>query len=421
MENSEDKTERPGILIVEDDSDIREQMKWALEGDYEVFEAEDRKSALDARRSLHPPLVTLDLGLPPVPDGITEGLRALEELLALDYLTKIVVITGKTDRAVALSAVEQGAYDFLQKPIQLDDLRVILRRALYLAELEGENRRLQQQTGAAGSGDIIGVSAPMQKVFETIRKVSGTDLPVLVVGESGTGKELVARAIHQGGPRVTGPFVPINCGAIPENLLEGELFGHERGAFTGAHVQRRGRIESAQRGILFLDEIGELPPPLQVKLLRFLQDQRIVRLGGREEISVDARILAATNMDLGAAMREGRFREDLYYRLAVITVSLPPLRERMDDIPLLAQALLQRHAGLNRVRMQGFTKRAVSVLQSYAWPGNVRELENTIKRAVAMAQGPRLTPEDLQLSEASMPSEGITLRAAREAVERELV
>ena len=422
MGSEEQKAERPGILIVEDDPDIREQMKWALESDYEVLEAEDRKSAVDVQRAMHVPLVTLDLGLPPVPDGITEGLRVLEELMTLDRLTKIVVITGKTDRAVALSAVEQGAYDFLQKPIQLDDLRVILRRALYLAELEGENRRLQQQASTVVDlGGIVGVSAPMQKVFETLRKVSSTDLPVLISGESGTGKELVARAIHQSSPRVTGPFVAINCGAIPENLLEGELFGHERGAFTGAHAQRRGRIESAQGGVLFLDEIGELPPPLQVKLLRFLQDQRIVRLGGREEIPVDTRILAATNMDLAAAMQDGRFREDLYYRLAVITIPLPPLRERVDDIPVLAQSLLTRHANLTRVRIQGFTKRALAALQSHAWPGNVRELENCIKRAVALAQGPRLTPEDLQLSSGSMPAEGLTLRAAREAVEKELV
>ena len=421
MKTDDDKTERPTILIVEDDPDIREQMKWALDADYAVFEAEDRKSALEVQRSIRAPLVTLDLGLPPVPDGITEGLRILDELVELNRSTKIIVITGKTDRAVALSAVEQGAYDFLQKPIQLDDLRVILRRALYLAELEGENQRLQQQAGAtADVGGIVGVSGPMQKVFETLRKVSGTDLPVLISGESGTGKELVARAIHQSGPRVTGPFVAINCGAIPDNLLEGELFGHERGAFTGAHMQRKGRIESAQGGVLFLDEIGELPPPLQVKLLRYLQDQRIVRLGGREEITVDARILAATNMDLAAAMQDGRFREDLYYRLAVITIPLPPLRERLDDIPLLAQSMLQRYGNLTRVRIQGFTKRALSALQSHAWPGNVRELENCIKRAVAMAQGPRITPEDLQLA-SSVSTEGLTLRAAREAVEKELV
>jgi len=411
----------PTLLIVDDDEEIREQMKWALASEYAVLEAGDRASALAVQKSAHAPLVTLDMGLPPHHDAVTEGLAALDDLLELDRQTKIVVITGKSDRGVALAAVEQGAYDYMQKPIQLEELRVILRRALYLAGLERENRLLRQEAKEAGFEDIIGISPSMLQIFETIRRVAATELPVLISGESGTGKELVARAIHRESSRRLEPFVAINCGAIPETLLEGELFGHEKGAYTGAHAQRKGRIEAAQGGTLFLDEIGELPLMLQVKLLRFLQDQRLVRLGGSQEIAVDARVIAATNVDLKAAMEQGRFRDDLYYRLAVVTIVVPPLRDRADDIQLLARTLLQRYASANKSRVTGFTRQAQDALLAYRWPGNVRELDNHIKRAVMMADGTRLTPEDLQLTSISDRVEGTTLRGARETAERDTI
>jgi two-component system NtrC family response regulator len=411
---------RSALLIVEDDGEIREQMKWALCSEYRVFEAEDRVAALSVQQSAGAPLVTLDLGLPPNQDGVSEGLQALEELLAQDPTTKIIVITGKSDRKTALEAVEHGAYDYIQKPVELDELKIILRRALHLAGLERENRRLHEQAAGVGFEDIIGVCPAMLQVFETVRRVAGSDLPVLISGESGTGKELVARAIHRGSHRREGSFVAINCGAIPETLLEGELFGHEKGAFTGAHAQRKGRMEAAQGGTLFLDEIGELPLLLQVKLLRFLQDQRLVRLGGSQEIEVDARVIAATNADLKAAMTNGRFRDDLYYRLAVVTIAVPALRDRGDDILVLARAFLQQYARANKSRVTGFTRQAVTALQNYHWPGNVRELENYIKRAVLMADGTKLTPEDLQLT-GHGHVEGTTLRAAREALEREML
>jgi len=412
---------RPTLLVVDDDEEIREQMKWALASEYAVLEAGDRASALAVQKSACAPLVTLDMGLPPHQDDVSEGLTALDDLLELDQQTKVVVITGKSDRGIALAAVERGAYDFMQKPIQLDELRVILRRALYLAGLERDNRLLQQQAAGAGFEDIIGLSPPMLQIYATIRRVAATELPVLISGESGTGKELVARAIHRESSRRQGPFVAINCGAIPETLLEGELFGHEKGAFTGAHAQRKGRIEAAQGGTLFLDEIGELPLMLQVKILRYLQDQRLVRLGGSQEIVVDARVIAATNVDLQAAMENGRFRDDLYYRLAVVTIAVPPLRDRADDIQLLARTLLQRYAGANKSHVTGFTRQAQDALLAYRWPGNVRELDNHIKRAVMMSDGTRLTPEDLQLTSISDRVDAPTLRAAREAVERDTI
>jgi two-component system, NtrC family, response regulator len=413
----------PKLLIVDDDEEISMQMQWALTQDYAVFLAPDRASALRIFKAERPIVVTLDLGLPPHPRDMDEGFQTLNAILQENAAAKVIVITGNEDREYALRTIGQGAYDFLRKPIEIDELKVILRRALHVAQLEQEHRALQQRLGCEAFETMIGSSPQMQAVFATIRKVAASDVSVLVVGESGTGKELVARALHQQSGRAAAPFVAINCGAIPETLLESELFGHEKGAFTGAHMQRKGKIESAQGGTLFLDEIGELPASLQVKLLRFLQEYQIEHIGGREAIPVDVRVIAATNMDLKQAMAAGRFREDLYYRLGVITIPLPPLRERGADILLLAEALLQRYVVEKRPKVKGFSRQALSVLQSYGWPGNVRELDNRIKRAVLLTHGPQVTPADLDLdspySQYLAPGKG--LREAREAFEKDLI
>jgi two-component system NtrC family response regulator len=415
----------PKLLIVDDDDAIRTQMKWALAQDYTVLLAEDRPSALTVMKKECPLVVTLDLGLPPRPRDPEEGLQTLAELLEHNPAVKVVVITGQTEKENALQAIGQGAYDFLCKPIEIGELRGILRRALHVARLEYEHRELQQQhaqEGESGSFEgMLGGSPQMRGVFSTIRKVAPTDASVLIVGESGTGKELAARAIHQRSDRARGPFVAINCGAIPDTLLESELFGHEKGAFTGAHVQRKGRVETAQGGTLFLDEIGELPVALQVKLLRFLQERVIERVGGREAIPVDVRVIAATNVDLKKAIVEGRFREDLYYRLAVLELSLPPLRERQGDIELISGAFLQRYVAQYKKKLNGFSQQALRVLETYQWPGNIREMENRLKRAVIIAEGAKVAANDLELTPASDKYEGIGLKEAREAVERELV
>ena len=414
-------TNKARLLIVEDDEDLSTQMKWGLIQDYDVYLAEDRSSALEIFKKERPTVVTLDLGLPPQPRDAEEGFLALAEILEHDPLAKVIIITGRDEKEHALEAISQGAYDFLTKPIQLDELQVILRRALYVSRLEREHRDLQQRLSSESFEGMLGTSPQMQEVFAQIRKVATTDAPVLVVGETGTGKELAALAIHRRSSRKEGPFVPINCGAIPETLLESELFGHEKGAFTGAHIQRRGRIELARNGTLFLDEIVELSPQLQVKLLRFLQGQRIERVGGREEIEVDARVVAATNTDPEQALREGRLREDLYYRLGVVVISIPCLRERDGDVLLLARALLQRYASETRKKIAGFTSQAINALETQSWPGNIRDLENRIRRAVIMAEGIKITPTDLELTSQDAKYEGGGLREARKALERELV
>ena len=421
MESTNGKAQRPTLLVVEDDEDLRQQMKWALSSDYDLREAGDRQSAIQEIQSDSLHLVILDLGLPPNPSDATEGLRALEEMLAINRDLKVILATGNTDRAHALKAIDLGAYDFLEKPIQLDVLKVVLQRASNLVHLERENRALHERENRMGFDEMIGGSPPMQKVFETIRRVAQSDISVLVVGESGTGKELIARALHHQSDRAQGPFVAINCGAIPETLLESELFGHEKGAFTGAHVRRSGRIESAHKGTLFFDEIGELSPALQVKLLRFLQDRLIQRVGGRETIEVNTRVLTATNMDLQKALAEGRFREDLYYRINTVTISVPPLRDRGADLMILAERLLLQIAERAKKKHGGFTKDAKLAIEQYAWPGNVRELENRITRAVAMADGSKVTAEDLQLDGPELTHGGDTLRSARERTERGLI
>jgi two-component system, NtrC family, response regulator len=412
---------KPKLLIVDDDEAIQLSMKWALAQDYDVFMAGDRGSTLQTFRKEKPALVTLDLGLPPQPDRVEEGFRTLAELLAEDPFVKVIIITGQDDKENALEAIGQGAADFFCKPIVMNELKIVLQRALTVHQLESENRELQARVSREDFEELIGSSPQIHEIFVTVDRVATTEVPVLIIGESGTGKELIARAIHRRSGRKEGPFVAINCAAIPENLLESELFGHEKGSFTGAHTQRRGRIETAHKGTLFLDEIGEIPPSLQVKLLRFLQEHSIERVGGRKEILVDARILAATNQDLQKAIAESRFREDLYYRLCVVNIVAPPLRERVGDAILLATAFLQRYAVEHKKKLTGFTPQALQALDAYSWPGNVRELENRIKRAVIMAQKSRLSPEDLQLATDRAGLRGVKLREARENLEREMV
>ena len=412
---------KPSLLVIDDDEDIRSQLNWALVNDYALSLAGDRATSLALFREKRPPVVLLDLGLPPHPATPEEGFATLSELLAAEPLAKVVVASGQAEKGNALRAIGQGAYDFLCKPVQMDELKVILKRAFHVAQLEREYRDIQQRLGDDAFEGMLGSSPCMQEVFASIRKVATAEVSVLILGESGTGKEMVAQAIHRCSARKAGPFVPINCGAIPENLLESELFGHEKGSFTGAHVQRKGRIESAEGGTLFLDEIGELPPLLQVKLLRFLQEQTIERVGGRTRIQIDTRVLAATNADLKQALAEGRFREDLYYRLAVVSLRLAPLRERFTDIPLLAQAFLRKFGAQNKRENLRFEPQALHAMERHPWYGNVRELENRVKRAVIMAEGRRVTAADLELTDALVAGPPVTLRDARETVERQVI
>lgn len=376
---------------------------------------------MDRLDSLRPSVVTVDLGLPPDPRGASEGMRLLGELLRRDPMTKVVVVTGNTQQEHALAAIRAGAFDYFLKPIELDELRVVIRRAVQIRRLEKENeaRERSQETGEQ-FGELLGLSPRMKALFALIDRVALSSTTVLISGESGTGKELIARTIHERSPQRAGPFVPISCGAIPESLLEAELFGHEKGAFTGAHVRRLGRLELAQGGTCFLDEIGELSLPLQVKLLRFLQDHAIERIGGRGQIALDVRVLAATNADLGRAMSEGRFRDDLYHRLSVIVLHAPSLRERPEDVPLLAATFLRRMRGDHPGRpLTGFTPEAFQALACHPWPGNVRELENRVRRAVVLSAGPLVTPEDLDL--APPTAKVLSLKDARERVERQMV
>ncbi len=421
IDNTQDAGILPSVLLIDDSPEILEQMKWGLKHRYTIFEADNREAAVGILQREKMALITLDLGLPPDADGVSEGLSALKQFIEVNPLVKVVVITGNQDRANALKAIQFGAYDFMEKPVDLEVFKTVLRRAEYLSGLEKENQTLLEREGKRGFPDIIGTSAVMAKVFDTIRRVAVSDISVLIVGASGTGKELVARAIHQQSHRKDGPFVAINCGAIPEMLLESELFGHEKGAFTGAHIQRPGRIELAEGGTLFLDEIGEIPPALQVKLLRVLQERTIERVGGRVEIPVDIRVLAATNSDLQMAMKEGRFREDLYYRLNTVTISVPPLRDRGTDIVMLAKVLLQRFTEEAKKKISGFSREALLALEQYHWPGNVRELENRIRRAVTLTDNLRIAPEDLDLEEPKDVQAGPTLKEARDVVEKRII
>ncbi len=406
---------RRAVLVVEDDPALQLQMKWAFDA-YDVAVASDREEAIAQLRRIEPAVVTLDLGLPPDTGSVEEGFRTLEKILELAPDTKVIVVTGQNDSANARRAVALGAHDFFAKPFDASVVSLIIDRAFRVHDLQLENRRLLQ--ARTGVGGIITASAEMQAVCRMIEKVASTDATVMLLGESGTGKELLARALHESSGRSKRRFVAINCAAIPDTLLESELFGYERGAFTGASKQTLGRIETANGGTLFLDEIGDLPGSLQAKLLRFLQERTIERLGGREEIPVDVRIVCATHQNLRERIAAGSFREDLFYRLAEIVVTVPPLRDRAGDAALLAHALARRYADeLKRGRI-GLSDDAVSVIEQHRWPGNVRELENVIKRAVILAEGHVIRGRDLGMDQAAAEEQPLNLREARDSAER---
>jgi two-component system, NtrC family, response regulator len=416
------------ILIIDDNPDIRQQLKWGLSDEYLVLLAGDAKEGLANYKKHHPNVVILDLGLPPYENTSVEGFRALAELLDSNPHVKVIVLTGNSERENALKAMEMGAYDFYLKPPILNELKVIISRAIHLAGIEEQNRSLQRalEVKSMDSGGMLGHCPEMQKIFATIKKVASSDVPVLITGENGTGKELVAQALHEFSLRKKGPFIPINCGAIPENLLESEFFGHERGSFTGAHTTVQGKLQFANKGTLFLDEIGELPVNLQVKLLRFFQEGVVQRVGGRVDIPIDTRTVCATNVNIAQAIKDGKFREDLYYRISVITINLPPLRERGDDILLLANYFLRLFNDEHKKRIRRFSASARSFLKSYEWPGNVRELRNRVQRAIIMSDASAIEVLDLgcemgasELLDEVQPV--ISLREARERVERELI
>ncbi|MBA4048113.1 MAG: PEP-CTERM-box response regulator transcription factor [Sphingomonas sp.] len=405
------------LLIVEDDLGLQRQLRWAYEG-YEVLVAADRRAAIDALRADEPDVVTLDLGLPPDPDGVSEGFATLGDILRLKPDTKVIVASGHGARESALRAISAGAWDFYQKPIDIDALGMIVARAFHVHALEAENRRLAAHGGAtAGLGGIISASPDMLKVTRTIERVAAADVSVMLLGASGTGKELLARGLHEASPRRDRAFVAINCAAIPDALLESELFGHEKGAFTGAIKTTEGKIEQAQGGTLFLDEVGDIPLPLQVKLLRFLQERVIERIGGRRAITVDTRIVCATHQDVDAMIVDGRFRDDLYYRLAEIVVRIPSLAERPGDAVLLARHFVAKHAKALHSGVVGLSADACAAIEGWAWPGNVRELENRIKRAVIMAEGKHIVAADLDLPGGEAPTP-LNLKAVREAADR---
>lgn len=409
------------ILVVDDDPNIRKQMKWALMKEYEVILAGDRQTALALSQEHTPGVMTLDLGLPPDQDGSTEGLRTLQEMLQFNPAMKIIVITGNQEKSNALKAIDIGAYDFHHKPVDIEELKIVLRRAYTVYDLEQEIAGLRQlQDYDQAFEGIIGESSAMRHIYSMIEKVATTDTSVLITGESGVGKELIAKAIHSRSLRKNHPFIPINCAAIPATLLESELFGHERGAFTDAHAQKIGKLEMAHEGTLFLDEMGELEHPLQAKLLRFLQDQIIERLGGKKPIQLNVRVLAATNRHLEESIQDGNFREDLYFRLNEIHIRIPPLRERGNDLLLLANQFLHRFAQENNRTIKGFTQEAQQALLEYSWPGNVRELRSKVKRAVVMADDVLVKPEDLDIKRDTMPPP-TNLKEAREQLEQRLV
>ena len=412
---SEDK---PKLLIVEDDLGLQKQLKWCFDS-YEVLQAGSRSEAIALMRRHEPKVVLQDLGLPPDPEGVTEGMSTLQELLQLEPRAKIIVVTGRADRESAVRAVGLGAWDFYSKPVDTDVLKLIVQRAFHIADLEAENLRLRTVASASPLEGIIATDESMQAVCRRIEKVAPSDVSVLLLGESGTGKELVARAIHARSERKAKRFVAINCAAIPEQLLESELFGFEKGAFTGAVRQTLGKVEMAEGGTLFLDEIGDMPLALQAKLLRFLQNRVIERVGGRQEIPVDVRVVCATNQDLAALIETQRFRQDLYYRISEVTVNLPPLRTRPGDVVVLAQAFLRRF-GANQARApRGFSEESLVALQRHAWPGNVRELENKVKAACIMSSGPTITPEDLGLGGNTGQFAFLNLKAVRTQAERQ--
>ncbi len=408
------------LLIVEDDPGLLTQLKWCFDG-YDVYTAENREQAIAELRRHEPAVILQDLGLPPKPEGVEEGLATLAETLQLAPHTKVIVVTGHGDQQNALTAIAQGAYDFYEKPVDTDTLKLLVDRAFNISELEFENRRLLNTVNDSPLDGIVAASEGMLAVCRMIEKIAPTDVTTLLLGESGTGKELLARALHRLSPRVEENFVAINCAAIPENLLESELFGHEKGSFTGAHKQSIGKIEMAMGGTLFLDEIGDMPIALQAKMLRFLQERIIERVGGRKEIPVDVRVVCATNQNLEELIKEGLFREDLYYRISEITINIPPFRDREEGRLILARALLSKYVKLQKSAINGFSEDAVQAIEVYAWPGNVRELENKIKAAVIMADGKMVTAMDLGIQGGDEKAESLNLREVRQLAESKAI
>ena len=406
------------LLIVDDDIGIQKQLKWSLT-DYDVLLADTRQSAIAAIRRYEPKVVTLDLGLPPDAANATEGLAALQEILNIAPQTKVIVITGNDDRSNALKAIEMGAYDFYQKPIDSDVINIIVSRAFSLAKIENENKAIKALAGV--NTGIIGSSASIDRMRTMIQRIAPTDITALLLGESGTGKEVTAKAIHQVSNRSKGPFIAINCASIPESLLESELYGFEKGAFTGAHKTTMGKIECAQGGTLFLDEIGDMPFALQAKLLRFLQEKVIERLGGRKEIPLDVRVVCATNQNLESMVKNREFREDLFYRISEITLNIPPLRDREDDVIILARFFLQQYAVEYKRNINSFSDDALTALTTYKWPGNIRELQNKIKSSVIMSTTAQVTAFDLGFYNIDIDVEtyevSLNLRAIREEAE----
>ncbi len=412
---------KPKLLIVEDDLGLQKQLKWSYE-DFEVLCASNREEAMAILRSEEPDVVTLDLGLPPDPDGVTEGFRALDEILKIKPDTKVIVASGHSARESALRAISAGAWDFYQKPVDIDELNLIVRRAFHVRALELQNAKLNatDSSGEMLLGSIITGSPEMLKVARTIERVAHANVSVMLLGASGTGKELLARGLHKASDRHDKPFVAINCGAIPENLLESELFGHEKGAFTGAVKMTEGKIELAHGGTLFLDEVGDIPLPLQVKLLRFLQERVIERVGGRTGINVDVRVVCATHQNLGKMIADQTFRDDLYYRLAEITINIPSLSQRTGDSVLLAKHFLKKFSKEMNPSIKGFSTSALTAIDQSVWPGNVRELENRVKRAVIMTEGKFVTAEDLEFGEDG-DALMLNLKAAREQADRKAI
>jgi two-component system NtrC family response regulator len=414
------ESEKPYLLVIEDDPGLREQLLWSFEN-YEVIIAQDRKEAITKLRRFEPRVVTLDLGLPPNPGGYEEGLNTLSEIISLAPDTKVIMVTGQTDRKIAVQAISLGAYDFYVKPIDPRALALIVDRAFYLDTLEREHKHFTELSAHHTIKSVVTGSPLMQKVCRTIQKVAPNNISILLSGESGTGKEVLARALHEHSDRSKEPFVAINCAAIPENLLESELFGYEKGAFTGAVKQTIGKIELAHKGTLFLDEIGDLPLSLQPKLLRFLQERMIDRLGGRRPIAVDVRVVCATHQHLEELIQQHAFREDLYYRLSEVTINIPPLRERVGDAAVMARVLLAKFAQEYKRPVKRISKEALEAIHHYSWPGNVRELENRMKRAVIMAESHQITLADLDLPLHELQPFPFNLKHIRDAAEKEAI
>lgn len=414
------KNDTKNLLVVEDDKGLQSQLRWAFDG-YEVTIADERTEAINQLRRVQPGVVLLDLGLPPDPGGVTEGMATLKEILTLAPETKVIVVTGDSERANAVRAIALGAYDFHQKPADPELLALLVDRAQHVYELERENKRLLQNDQNMPLRGIITASPQMLKVCRTIEKIAPSDITTLLLGASGTGKERCAQALHDLSPRADKPLIAINCAAIPENLLESELFGYEKGAFTGAAKQTPGKIEYAHEGTLFLDEIGDLPMELQAKLLRFLQERVVERIGGRKEIPVDVRILCATHQNLPSMVEQGLFREDLYYRISEIVLEIPPLKDREGDTLLLAKSFLNQLSGEYNNSVKDFSPEAIAAMEAYEWPGNVRELESRVKRGVIMADGPQVSCEDMELEESEEEPMPLNLKEVREEADRRAV